>query len=350
MNELGGMTPFEVTQKYGFPCHKSQQWTDFTQWLNGYNGEIKKASQIYSNNPTKFGLYRSTVGEDRLKNDFMEKYFGRANGLRYNFGRCHINSCDFSLDIYDYVQSGDKELSTFNMERERKYVIPFIKDAQKYTGEDLMLFASPWSPPAYMKQNESAVEGGTLKEEYMDIMDTLPKLYIECAKYGIIFILSSVDTQVLRGKEAGAFGHVIALKVNNDDYSLILGKAAKDIIPKDLKGRGLIEIDKVVYEFQTASICEENKLQQAMKQICTTLANGYKMKVPPIPMIPPALNIDVIPTDKLSINSVIDGYLKATIQPHYVDLQKNFGTVIIGVKKSEITDYCRVLYRQFQTI
>ena len=46
MEALGGLTPFEVTQKYGYPCHKSQQWTDFTQWLNGYNNEIKKASQI----------------------------------------------------------------------------------------------------------------------------------------------------------------------------------------------------------------------------------------------------------------------------------------------------------------
>lgn len=72
LNELGGLTPFEVTQKYGYPCHKSQQWTDFTQWLNGYNNEIKKASQIYSNNPTRFGLYRTTVGEDVAKNDFME--------------------------------------------------------------------------------------------------------------------------------------------------------------------------------------------------------------------------------------------------------------------------------------
>lgn len=72
MEALGGLTPFEVTQKYGYPCHKSQQWTDFTQWLNGYNNEIKKASQIYSNNPTRFGLYRTTVGKDVAKNDFME--------------------------------------------------------------------------------------------------------------------------------------------------------------------------------------------------------------------------------------------------------------------------------------
>jgi len=82
MEALGGLTPFEVTQKYGYPCHKSQQWTDFTQWLNGYNNEIKKASQIYSNNPTKFGLYRSTVGEDVAKNDFMENIVTYAEQAR----------------------------------------------------------------------------------------------------------------------------------------------------------------------------------------------------------------------------------------------------------------------------
>lgn len=72
----------ESAQKYGFPCHKSLQWTDFTQWLNGYNNEIKKASQIYSNNPTKFGLYRSTVSEDVLKNDFMENIVTYAEQAR----------------------------------------------------------------------------------------------------------------------------------------------------------------------------------------------------------------------------------------------------------------------------
>jgi len=67
-----GLTAFEVTQKYGYPCHESQQWTWFTRWINGSGIEITKASQIKTYNPCLFGLYRSTVGEDVLKNDVME--------------------------------------------------------------------------------------------------------------------------------------------------------------------------------------------------------------------------------------------------------------------------------------
>ncbi len=145
---------------------------------------------------TESAAYNYSLLSDDQKKDFMEKYFGRTNGLGYNFGRCHINSCDFSLDIYDYVQCGDKDLSTFNMDRERKYVIPFIKDAQKYTGEDLMLFASPWSPPAYMKENESAVEGGTLKEAYMSVWANYYCKFIkEMEKEGITISAISVQNE-----------------------------------------------------------------------------------------------------------------------------------------------------------
>lgn len=69
---FNGMTAFEVTQKRGYPCHESQQWTWFTRWINGRNNEITKASQIATYNPCKFGLYHSAVGEDAQKNDFFE--------------------------------------------------------------------------------------------------------------------------------------------------------------------------------------------------------------------------------------------------------------------------------------
>lgn len=72
MEELDGMTPFEVTQKLGFPCHESQQWTWFYKWINGKTTPITKASEIATYSPCLYGLYRSTVGEDVEKNDFME--------------------------------------------------------------------------------------------------------------------------------------------------------------------------------------------------------------------------------------------------------------------------------------
>jgi hypothetical protein len=70
--QFGGMTAFEVTQKLGYPCHESQQWTWFTGWINGKTDPITKASQIKKYNPCKFGLYYSQVGEDIAKNDFLE--------------------------------------------------------------------------------------------------------------------------------------------------------------------------------------------------------------------------------------------------------------------------------------
>lgn len=68
MDELDGMTPFEVTQKLGFPCHVTQQDTWFRTWINGQ----RTAAEISTYSPCKFGLYRTTVGEDVNKNDFFE--------------------------------------------------------------------------------------------------------------------------------------------------------------------------------------------------------------------------------------------------------------------------------------
>ena len=72
LERFDGLTAFQVTQKYGFPCHVSQQGYMFTPWLYGHNKEITQATQITYYNPCKFGLYRSTVGEDVEKNDFLE--------------------------------------------------------------------------------------------------------------------------------------------------------------------------------------------------------------------------------------------------------------------------------------
>ncbi len=115
---------------------------------------------------TESSAYLYSLLNDAQKKEFMEKYFDREKGIGYNFGRTHIGSCDFSLDIYKYVDDGDETLESFNIERDKKYIIPFIKDAMKYSTEPITLFASPWTPPAYMKENESFIRGGRLKEEF----------------------------------------------------------------------------------------------------------------------------------------------------------------------------------------
>lgn len=72
MEEYGGLSPFQVSQKLGFPSHRSQQYAWLVEWLYGKNKEITKATQIGLFNPAQYGLYRSTVGEDTQKNDMFE--------------------------------------------------------------------------------------------------------------------------------------------------------------------------------------------------------------------------------------------------------------------------------------
>lgn len=101
----------------------------------------------------------------------MERLFGKS-GLRYNFCRICIGSSDFSLDQYDYLAPGATNLESFSIERDRRYVIPMIHDAQaaaKAAGEEIVFFASPWSPPAFMKDTGSRVKGGRLLPEYREM-------------------------------------------------------------------------------------------------------------------------------------------------------------------------------------
>ena len=131
---------------------------------------------------TESAAYNYSLLSDEQKKLFMQGYFSRESGIGYNFGRTHINSCDFSLDIYTYIENGDSELKTFSIERDRKYIIPFIKDAMAYCDDELVLFASPWSPPAFMKDNESSVGGGSLKEEYKTVWARYYAKYIKAMR------------------------------------------------------------------------------------------------------------------------------------------------------------------------
>jgi glucosylceramidase len=98
--------------------------------------------------------------------EILDAYFDRDKGIGYTLGRTHIHSCDFSSASYTYVDDGDTALKSFSVEHDRQFRIPFIKQARSAAGGQLTLFASPWSPPAFMKTNGDMLHGGKLKPEY----------------------------------------------------------------------------------------------------------------------------------------------------------------------------------------
>ncbi|WP_409417521.1 glycoside hydrolase family 30 protein [Flavobacterium sp. PS2] len=102
----------------------------------------------------------------KKQQEFLNAYYNKDKGIGYSLVRTTIHSSDFSSGSYTYIQEGDKDLKTFSVEHDRKYRIPLLKKAIATAGGKLTLFASPWSPPAFMKSNNNMLRGGTLLPEY----------------------------------------------------------------------------------------------------------------------------------------------------------------------------------------
>ncbi|HEX8849726.1 MAG TPA: glycoside hydrolase family 30 protein [Gemmatimonadaceae bacterium] len=97
--------------------------------------------------------------------ELLDAYYTRDRGIGYTLGRTTIHSCDFSSASYTYVDEGDTALKSFSVAHDRQYRIPFTKQAIATAGGKLTIFASPWSPPAFMKTNGSMLHGGKLEPE-----------------------------------------------------------------------------------------------------------------------------------------------------------------------------------------
>jgi glucosylceramidase len=96
----------------------------------------------------------------------LDAYYDVKGGIGYTLARTNIHSCDFSSGSYTYVNEGDKALQSFSINHDKQFRIPLIKQAMTAAGGKLTLFASPWSPPAFMKDNGDMLHGGKLKPEF----------------------------------------------------------------------------------------------------------------------------------------------------------------------------------------
>jgi glucosylceramidase len=125
------------------------------QTIIGFGGALTDASS-----ETFFKLSK------QKQEEILTALFDKEKGDGFSLCRTSIHSCDFSSESYTYAEAGDTNLSHFSVEHDLKYRIPFIKAAFSKTNNDLKIFASPWSPPAWMKTNKTMLHGGKLLSEY----------------------------------------------------------------------------------------------------------------------------------------------------------------------------------------
>ena len=91
----------------------------------------------------------SKTKQDELINDYFS-----PNGAWLSLTRTHIGSCDFSVKSYSYAPvPDDNELIHFNIDPDRKYLLPLIKAAKSVSNSTFKIIASPWTSPPWMKTN-----------------------------------------------------------------------------------------------------------------------------------------------------------------------------------------------------
>lgn len=93
--------------------------------------------------------------------------FHKTEGAGFTYGRIPIGSSDYGLDRYTLAETaGDFEMNSFSIERDKQALIPYIKAALAVK-PDIKLWASPWTPPPWMKENALAngYDRGTMKSD-----------------------------------------------------------------------------------------------------------------------------------------------------------------------------------------
>lgn len=132
-----------------------------------------------------------------------------------------------------------------------------------------------------------------LFENYENLQEDFIQISRECNRYGIIFIVTTNNTNNLRTKITQNFKRVITLNLKDKfDYSSLLGSKT-NIYPTNTYGRGLIKYENV-YEFQTAYISNEQENSVAIENLCKKLNTVYSNKSAKIPTLPEKVTFDII--------------------------------------------------------
>jgi len=172
MNRIIGFLFFEMIAMLAYSQTKVE-WVSSTQaeqWKLKNESEVRPASdkfdiEINPDNTLQtiegFGTCFNEMGwtslsllSDADRENILREMFAPGTGANFTICRMPVGANDFSRDWYSYNETdGDFGMKNFSIANDKETLIPFIKNAQKYN-PGLKLWASPWSPPSWMKYNK----------------------------------------------------------------------------------------------------------------------------------------------------------------------------------------------------
>ena len=130
------------------------------QTMAGFGASITDASAW---------LIRHRLNEAQRR-ALLEELFGRGEGgIGFDLTRVTIGASDFSRQHYTFNDrppgDSDLPLAHFSIEAHRAEVLPVVRQARAINPH-LSVMASPWSAPAWMKDNDRLIQGRLRPDRY----------------------------------------------------------------------------------------------------------------------------------------------------------------------------------------
>lgn len=178
------------------------------------------------------------------------------------------------------------------------------------------------------------------ENQYEDLLLTLTR---EGVKYGISFVTTINSYNGMRYRLTQNFKQKIALQINHqDDYLNIFENIGKKKLP-EIFGRGFVELERNVYEFQTAKVSESEEYSTILKEKIETLNQIYDTFADPIPVLPKVLKYNDISNYLQDLTNVPIGVTKKDIKVYRYNFVNRFINVISGKNMEEVAKYTTYL-------
>ena len=182
------------------------------QKMDGFGFALNGGSAMHI-----FNMNRSS------RSALLEELFGdNENSIRASYLRVSIGSSD--LDEYPFSYNDlpegqtDVEMNNFDLGYDKLYLIPVLKEIIEIS-PNIKIMASPWSPPSWMKTNNSTV-GGKLLPEFYDAYALYFVKYVQSMKNeGIKISAITIQNEPLHD------GNNPSMHMTSSEQALFIGQS-----------------------------------------------------------------------------------------------------------------------------
>lgn len=191
----------------------------------------------------------------------------------------------------------------------------------------------------------------SVKETDTNLYETMPELVRDSERYGIIFILTATGITSISTKVLQSVLNKYTFKLKDPSDYLTVFNCKKNLLPRDIIGRGVFKENDVLHEFQTASIIEdESKLNEFINEEIKLINANSKEKAFKIPVLPDQVTYDLIKDNIKNISEVPIGITKKDLKISTIDLTNRIGTIITSNKLEYMNNFARSFIQVLATI